>query len=59
MSVFFSGQLFVEVIEMLHWSITRLEKKELGGFWEQSIAGAASPWGHICVLCSLSGNILI
>lgn len=60
MSVSFSGQLFVEVIEMLHWSITQFREKGVGGgCWEQSIAGAASPWGHICVLCSLSGNILI
>lgn len=31
----------------------------MGGCREQSVAGAAGPWGHICVLCSLSGNILI
>lgn len=31
MSVFFSGQLFVEVIEMIHWSITRFREKGVGG----------------------------
>lgn len=30
MSVSFSGQLFVEVIEMLHWRITRFREKGVG-----------------------------
>lgn len=36
-----------------------MQRNGEGGVWEHSVAGAAGPWGHICVLCSLSGNILI
>lgn len=39
--------------------LNMIQRNGRGGCWEQSVAGAAGPWGHICVLCSLSGNILI
>lgn len=56
--VSFCGQLFLELTEIL-WEILNTVNGNWGVYWEQSVAGAASPWGHICVLCSLSGNILI
>lgn len=39
-------------------NLNMIQRNE-GVCWEQSVAGATGPWGHICVLCSLSGNILI
>lgn len=55
--VFIISKVFINLMETLKSDLTCFW--EMGGCQKQSVAGAARPWGHICVLCSLSGNILI
>lgn len=52
-----TASAFLDLTEMLKWDLTCFW--EMGGCEKTSVAGTAHPWGHICVLCSLSGNILI